>query len=146
MYYKCFVTSQLLTPGQFFVVKWMVFFFFNNLSANQKVGAFESINLEKGFFIFQNERSKNQESKYQAIMLSYSLKASTITLDRVLKVNMGLNSLISLSSASLIEEVNKENFFLTGSTHFWVEGEEKKEKYQLWDIVYLNLKPANRSL
>ena len=96
----------------------MVFFFFNNLSANQKVGAFESINLEKGFFIFQNERSKNQESKYQAIMLSYSLKASTITLDRVLKVNMGLNSLISLSSASLIEEVNKENFFLTGSTHF----------------------------
>ena len=35
-------------------------FFFNNLSANQKVGAFESINLEKGFFIFQNERSKNQ--------------------------------------------------------------------------------------
>lgn len=146
MYYKCFVTSQLLTPGQFFVVKWMVFFFFNNLSANQKVGAFESINLEKGFFIFQNERSKNQESKYQAIMLSYSLKASTITLDRVLKVNMGLNSLISLSSASLIEEVNKENFFLTGSTHFWVEGEEKKEKYQLWDIVYLNLKPTNRSL
>ena len=79
-------------------------------------------------------------------MLSYSLKASTITLDRVLKVNMGLNSLISLSSASLIEEVNKENFFLTGSTHFWVEGEEKKEKYQLWDIVYLNLKPTNRSL
>lgn len=75
-------------------------------------------------------------------MLSYSLKAST--LDRVLKVNMGLNSLISLSSASLIEEVNKENFFLTGSTHF--EGEEKKEKYQLLDIVYLNLKPANRSL
>lgn len=146
MYYKCFVTSQLLTPGQFFVVKWMVFFFFNNLSANQKVGAFESINLEKGFFIFQNERSKNQESKYQAIMLSCSLKASTITLDRVLKVNMGLNSLISLSSASLIEEVNKENFFLTGSTHFWVEGEEKKEKYQLWDIVYLNLKPTNRSL
>lgn len=51
-------------------------------------------------------------------MLSYSLKASTITLDRVLKVNMGLNSLISLSSASLIEEVNKENFFLTRSTHF----------------------------
>ena len=79
-------------------------------------------------------------------MLSYSLKASTTTLDRVLKVNMGLNSLISLSSASLIEEVNKENFFLTGSIHFWVEGEEKKEKYQLWDIVYLNLKPVNRSL
>lgn len=79
-------------------------------------------------------------------MLSYSLKASTITLDRVLKVNMGLNSLISLSSASLIEEVNKENFFLTGSTHFLVEGDEKKERYQLWDIIYLNLKPENRSL
>ena len=44
-------------------------------------------------------------------MLSYSLKASTTTLDRVLKVNMGLNSLISLSSASLIEEVNKEKLF-----------------------------------